>query len=55
MDCAPGASTEVVRLKESVASENKLRSEWAVGIEPLGDEGFPEGSLAFSQPWASRD
>lgn len=51
-----GRPTEVVRLKESVARESKLRSEWAlVGIAPLGEEGFPEGSLEFSQPWATRD
>ena len=50
-----GAPTEVVRLKESVARESRLRSEWAVGTAPLGGEGFPEGSLAFGQPWASRN
>ena len=51
-----GAPTEVVRLKESVARENNLRSEWAlVELAPLGEEGFPEGNLVFSQPWATRD
>lgn len=51
-----GAPTEVVRLKESVARESNLRSEWTLTeIAPLGEEEYPEGSLAFSQPWATRD
>lgn len=50
-----GAPIEVVRLKESVARKSKLRSEWAVGMAPLGEEGFAEGSLEFSQPWATSD
>lgn len=50
-----GPATEVVRLKEAVAKENSLRSEWAlIGIAPHVEEGLPEGSLAFSQPWATR-
>ena len=50
-----GAPTEVVRLKEDVAKANGLRSERTVAeTGPRGEEGYPEGSLAFSQPWATR-
>lgn len=48
--------TEVVRLKEDVAEENGLRSEWTPVVKALGSEdGFPEGSLTFSQPWARKE
>lgn len=51
-----GAPKEVVRLKEAVARENNLRSEWTfMGMAPGSEEGFPEGSLEFSQPWAIRN
>lgn len=48
-----GAPTEVVRLKEDVARENNLQSEWTViSVGLQSEEGDPEGSLRFSQPWA---
>lgn len=49
-----GASpAEVVRLKEDVARVNKLQSEWTVAAtKPRSEEGYPKGSLLFSQKWA---
>ena len=49
-----GPLTEVVRLRDDVARENGLRSEWTVAAKgPRGEEDCPEGWLSFSQPWAT--
>ena len=50
-----GSPTEMVRLKEDVARENGLRSEWTLVVKALGSEdGFREGGLSFGQPWARK-
>ncbi|KAL9073107.1 MAG: hypothetical protein Q9161_003161 [Pseudevernia consocians] len=46
-----GHPREVVRLKEGVAREVGLRSEWAVGGSVAREEGVAEGSLVFEQGW----
>jgi len=49
-----GHPEEVVRLKESVALQVGLQSDWAVASETPQGEETPEGSLMFSQPWQIR-
>ena len=46
---------EVVRLKEDVAKENNLQGEGTVvSLVPQSEEGHPERSPSFSQPWVIR-
>ncbi len=49
-----GHPEEVVRLKDSLALQLGLQSDWAVASEPPQGEETPKGSLMFSQPWQIR-